>query len=121
MDLAGVSIAAFLIVAQAASTAPKAPDPAPADCGSLVVVRCATPAPAVPAPSTLRGARVAEPSLMDPVVIEAPRLPAPPSLQELLQRAARGDQLQDAQHRHVELHLLRALRDELLPVHGRRQ
>ena len=91
MDLAGVSLAAFLIVAQAASTAPKAPDPAPADCGSLVVVRCATPAPAAPAPTALRGARVAEPSLMDPVVIEAPRLPSPPPLQELLQRAARGE------------------------------
>ena len=91
MDLAGVSLAAFLIIAQAAATVPKAPDPAPADCGSLVVVRCTNPAPPAPQPPPLRGARVAEPSLMDPVVVEAPRLPAPPSLHELLQRAARGD------------------------------
>ena len=91
MDLAGVSLAAFLIIAQVAATAPTVPDPAPADCGSVVVVRCANPAPPAPQPAPLRGARVAEPSLMDPVVVEAPRLPAPPSLHELLQRAARGD------------------------------
>ena len=94
MDLAGVSFAAFLIAAQAALPAPpKAADPAPADCGSVVVVRCASPAPAAtpPPPARLRGARTPEPSLMDPVVVEAPRLPAPPSLQELMQRAARNE------------------------------
>ena len=90
MDLAGISLAAFLIAAQVAVTAPKVPEPAP-DCGSLVVVRCATPAPSASQPARMRGARVAEPSLMDPVVVEAPRLPAPPSLHELMQRAARGD------------------------------
>jgi hypothetical protein len=92
MDLAGVSLAAFLIAAQAALPAPvNVPDPAAVDCGSVVVVRCATPAPAAQQPARLRSARVAEPSLMDPVVVEAPRLPAPPSLNELMQRAARGD------------------------------
>jgi len=92
MDLAGVSLAAFLIAAQAAlPPPPRVADPAPADCGSVVVVRCATSAPPPEQPARLRGARVAEPSLMDPVVVEAPRLPAPPSLNELMQRAARGD------------------------------
>ena len=83
-------IAAVLIVAQIAPawSPPRAADPVA--CGSVVVTRCATPA-AKDAARSGAPPTALDAAALDTIVIEASRLPAPPSLRELLQRAARPD------------------------------